>query len=177
MAPGGLGLVHAFLNTVVADGSRERFDTPERVRDWLAKRSLIEAATPVSRDDFAMLRALRGQLRAVLGSDAPAAGRFDAVNALVGRAPLVLRFDATGLPGLVPGASGVRGAMATLLAAIATARADGTWSRLKQCRNPGCQRIYYDVSKNRSAVWCSPRRCGNRMAARAYRARAAAVTR
>jgi predicted RNA-binding Zn ribbon-like protein len=48
---------------------------------------------------------------------------------------------------------------------------DGSWSRLKTCENDECRWAFYDQSKNRSAKWCSMQSCGNRMKARAYRAR------
>jgi predicted RNA-binding Zn ribbon-like protein len=46
---------------------------------------------------------------------------------------------------------------------------DGTWSRLKGCRN--CRWCFYDYSPNRSATWCSMQLCGNRRKTRAYRSR------
>jgi predicted RNA-binding Zn ribbon-like protein len=46
---------------------------------------------------------------------------------------------------------------------------DGTWSRLKACRN--CRWSFYDYSPNRSATWCSMQLCGNRKKTRNYRAR------
>jgi predicted RNA-binding Zn ribbon-like protein len=46
---------------------------------------------------------------------------------------------------------------------------DGTWVRLKACRN--CHWSFYDYSPNRSATWCSMQLCGNRTKTRAYRSR------
>jgi predicted RNA-binding Zn ribbon-like protein len=46
---------------------------------------------------------------------------------------------------------------------------DGTWERLKACRN--CYWSFYDYSPNRSATWCSMQICGNRQKTRAYRRR------
>jgi predicted RNA-binding Zn ribbon-like protein len=48
---------------------------------------------------------------------------------------------------------------------------DGSWGRLKACRN--CRWSFYDYSPNRSATWCSMQLCGNRRKTRAYRARRA----
>jgi len=48
---------------------------------------------------------------------------------------------------------------------------DGTWARLKCCRNRDCRWAFYDYSKNRSATWCSMQICGNRTKTRAYRRR------
>jgi predicted RNA-binding Zn ribbon-like protein len=50
---------------------------------------------------------------------------------------------------------------------------DGSWSRLKACRN--CSWSFYDYSPNRSATWCSMQICGNRTKTRAYRRRRAAA--
>ena len=74
-------------------------------------------------------------------------------------------------PGLVSRARGVDGALGAVLAASFTAMANGTWRRLKACRNHGCRWAFYDYSKNRSASWCSMQLCGNRTKTRAYRAR------
>jgi predicted RNA-binding Zn ribbon-like protein len=61
--------------------------------------------------------------------------------------------------------------MGRLLAAIASATADGTWARLKICRNDACRWSFYDASRNRSGHWCSMAVCGNRMKGRAFRQR------
>jgi predicted RNA-binding Zn ribbon-like protein len=50
---------------------------------------------------------------------------------------------------------------------------DGTWGRLKACRN--CRWSFYDYSPNRSATWCSMQLCGNRTKTRAYRRRRSAA--
>ena len=50
-----------------------------------------------------------------------------------------------------------------------TAMLDGSWLRLKVCRN--CEWSFYDNSKNRSGSWCSMQLCGNRLKTRAYRTR------
>ncbi len=52
--------------------------------------------------------------------------------------------------------------------------AQGTWSRLKACREHECEWAFYDHTKNRSGAWCSMQRCGNRAKARAFRERHAA---
>src|SRR5262249_32679661 len=59
--------------------------------------------------------------------------------------------------------------VATALAAVL----DGSWRRLKACRN--CHWSFYDYSPNLSATWCSMQLCGNRKKTRAYRARTRAA--
>src|ERR1700677_1563006 len=145
-APGDLALVHAFLNTTVPGDGRERFDTRGRLQDWLAKRSLITPSTPVSAGDFDTVIYLRTALRTLLGSsdDRLRREQLDMINSIVARMPLVLRFDDQGRPQLVPGKPGVSGAIAQILAAVVVGHAEGSWSRLKQCRNRECQRVFYD---------------------------------
>ena len=63
------------------------------------------------------------------------------------------------------------GALAGLVGIVYTAKAEGTWPRLKACRRDVCQGLFYDRSRNRSAVWCSMAVCGNRTKTAAYRAR------
>ena len=62
-----------------------------------------------------------------------------------------------------------------LLSFVYAATADGTWPRLKACREHTCEWAFYDHTKNRSGAWCSMAVCGNRAKARTYRARRASV--
>lgn len=71
--------------------------------------------------------------------------------------------------------AGVDGALAGLIGIVFTAMTDGTWTRLKVCRNDRCQKAFYDTSKNRSGAWCSMAGCGSRSKARAYRQRRASL--
>jgi predicted RNA-binding Zn ribbon-like protein len=72
---------------------------------------------------------------------------------------------------LKPMRRNVDGALADLVGIVYTAMADGTWSRLKACRRDVCHWLFYDRSRNRSAVWCQMAVCGNRTKTKAYRAR------
>ena len=69
-------------------------------------------------------------------------------------------------------ASGADAAMALVLVAAFEAMLDGSWPRLKACRN--CGWVFFDTSKNRSGSWCSMQICGNRTKTRAYRRRKSA---
>ncbi len=60
---------------------------------------------------------------------------------------------------------------ARLLVAAVGAASEGTWRRLKACRNEGCRWAFYDGSKNRSGSWCTMDVCGSRAKMRAYRRR------
>lgn len=93
------------------------------------------------------------------------------LDAVAARIPLRVQFDENGEPTLVPAVSGVRGALALVLAGAATAAAEGTWERLKICPADNCRWAFYDRSKNRSRRWCAMRVCGNREKTRTYRER------
>ncbi len=96
-----------------------------------------------------------------------------ALNELAEDALLRVRVDGEGAPGLLPVGSGtaVGGVTARLLVAAVGASSEGTWRRLKVCRNEGCLWAFYDGSKNRSGSWCTMDVCGSRAKMRAYRRR------
>ena len=107
--------------------------------------------------------ALREALRALL-VDKRDPDAIAALNAAAAR--VTVRFD-------LDGTARLQGddLVASLLAIIARAQADGTWERMKACRADDCRWAFYDRSRNRSRAWCSMRECGNRAKARSYRAR------
>jgi predicted RNA-binding Zn ribbon-like protein len=88
------------------------------------------------------------------------------VNAAASRVSLEL--DEDGAVRVRANGDAIDGIVATAFGAMI----DGTWERLKACRN--CHWSFYDYSPNRSATWCSMQLCGNRKKTRAYRRRQAA---
>jgi predicted RNA-binding Zn ribbon-like protein len=162
-APEPLRLVQQFVNTV----------NFERDDDWLA--AWLEgqgiAASAQGRDRARVVReAIRELLHA--NNNQPVAGDpWPVLAAAAGAASLSIDFSR---PELVARAPGIDGALGRVLAVAFTAMAEGSWRRLKSCRNHGCRWAFYDYSKNRSASWCSMQLCGNRTKTRAYRARHAA---
>src|SRR5688572_26699594 len=67
-------------------------------------------------------------------------------------APLVVSLDADGTARLVP--AGDDALIASLLAVVARAQADGTWERMKVCAAEDCRWAFYDRSRNHSRMWC-----------------------
>src|SRR5204863_6199965 len=125
---------------------------------WLA-----EHGVPASEAERA--RELREALRALLhvnnvGGEAAEAARLVDAEARVAVVPRLIG-DGVALEGSDP--------LGRVTAIALTAMLDGTWPRLKVCRN--CEWSFYDTSKNRSGSWCSMQLCGNRLKTRAYRAR------
>jgi predicted RNA-binding Zn ribbon-like protein len=130
---------------------------------------------PATDTDLARAIAVREALRAVLlhrgglEIDPAAPGVLEAAAR---RARLALHFDDQGRVEPAAQAAGVDGALGRLLAIVARAQADGTWDRLKVCPSETCQWAFYDRSRNRSAVWCDMKVCGNRAKVRSFRNRA-----
>jgi predicted RNA-binding Zn ribbon-like protein len=173
-APGELELVRAFINTWDAEDDAESLGSPTALRDWLAEHEVLEPGARVTAADHRHALELREALRALLMANAgldldPAAGRT--LDETARRARLGVRFDAHGRVHTAPEAPGVSGALGRLLALVADAQDEGTWGRLKACLADDCQWAYYDLSRNRSAVWCDMASCGNRQKVRSYRER------
>ena len=175
-APGPLALVQALVNTQYGQGRRAHIEltSPEHLRAWLVTHSLLADGIPVTEGDFRRVLLLREALRSLLRANnetAMLASPIDVFNRLASDAPLTVRLHPHGLPTLEPDIAGVDGALARLVGIVFTAMTDGTWARLKACRNERCQKAFYDTSKNRSGAWCSMAGCGSRLKASAYRHR------
>jgi predicted RNA-binding Zn ribbon-like protein len=173
-APGELELVRAFVNTWDADEDVEKVPGPSELHDWLVDNDLLDADARVSAADHRHAIEVREALRAMLLANSgleldPAAATL--IDDAARRARLGVRFDAECQVRTAPEAEGVDGAMGRLLAIVAAAQEDGTWPRLKACLADDCQWGFYDRSRNRSAVWCDMRICGNRQKVRSYRER------
>src|SRR5581483_3695317 len=115
-----------------------------------------------SEADVRRFHELRETLRELLLANNERRGAPEAAAALrraADRARLTLELEGESLA-LRPRATGPDGALGRILAVVHAAMRDGTWRRLKACRQ--CRWAYYDYSKNRSATWCSMSICGNR---------------
>ena len=133
----------------------------EHDREWLPQWLEEHGLRPA---DFDRARDLREALRALLhvnnvGGEAPEA--LARLNDAARDVRVELRAGGVVLAGADP--------LGDVTAVALTAMIDGTWKRLKVCRN--CQWSFYDTSKNRSGSWCSMQLCGNRLKTRAYRKR------
>jgi predicted RNA-binding Zn ribbon-like protein len=154
-------MVQLFVNTSNHETGRELLATPDELAAWLTRngRTDVDAATAA---DVRRAHALRADLRNAIVGRAPGHA-FDEAAA---RARLTVGFPGPRLAGQAPG---VDGALGAIVAAVYDAMRDGSWTRLKTCRN--CEWAFWDKSKNRSAAWCSMQLCGSRAKVRRYRAR------
>jgi predicted RNA-binding Zn ribbon-like protein len=158
-APEPLRLVQRFVNTVDHEHHREWIGTAAELAEFLG---CDEEEVDVERA-HELREALRLLLRANNGAplDADALGTVNRVAARVR-----LELDEHGRV-----AVGADDPLARVVAVAFEAMLEGTWPRLKACRN--CKWAFYDYSKNRAASWCSMQLCGNRLKTRAYRSRRA----
>jgi len=151
-APEPLRRVQLFVN------SADRENGHEWLPAWLEEHNVPVSAT-------ARATELREALRRLLhvnnvGGAAPEAIR---VVDQAARTSVVVELHESGV------ALSGKDALGQVTAVALTAMLDGTWPRLKVCRN--CEWAFYDNSKNRAGSWCSMQLCGNRKKTRAYRAR------
>ena len=159
-APEPLRLVQEFVNTVNLESGDH----------WL-ERWFAGQGTEATAGELERARTVREALRALLYANGGHAVRGEPW-AVIRRASDAASFSVDfSRPELVAQASGVDGVVGRVLATAFTAMLDGTWLRLKCCRNQHCRWAFYDYSKNRSACWCSMQLCGNRTKTRTYRAR------
>jgi predicted RNA-binding Zn ribbon-like protein len=163
-APGRLELVQRFVNTVDLEHGREVLHSPAQLRALLVQLGLLDDGTRVTEAGLDRALELREGLRGL------ALANNEGTEDSVLEAGLVVRIDGRGGV-LEPARRNVDGALADLVGIVYTAMADGTWSRLKACRRDVCHWLFYDRSRNRSAVWCQMAVCGNRTKTKAYRAR------
>jgi predicted RNA-binding Zn ribbon-like protein len=153
-APQPLREVQLLINSVDLEHERDWLS------DWLAERALE------GQDGRA--RALREALRRLVLANNGIALDADAVETVnLAARRVFLRVDEQGALSVETDGDALDRVVAIALGAML----DGTWGRLKACRN--CRWSFYDYSPNRSATWCSMQLCGNRRKTRAYRARRA----
>jgi predicted RNA-binding Zn ribbon-like protein len=173
-APDPLYLVQRFVNSVDLETGEDELANPEALGEWFAERGLMERGDTVTAADLRRAIDVREGLRAVLLRNnglTPDEERVQRLDRAVGRASVRVRFDPGRDPELVASCAGVDGAIARLMAMVASAVESGRWERLKACPREECEWAFYDRSKNSSGRWCSMESCGNIEKARAFRER------
>ena len=151
-APDALRHVQLFINSI------DLHNEAEWLPEWLGARGLGA--------EYERARELREALRSLVLANngvAPDRAALDVVNRSL--ASVALALDPAGRLVLRKGGDAIDDVVRTVVSAML----DGSWERLKACRN--CRWAFFDESKNRSAHWCSMSLCGNRLKTRAYRSR------
>ncbi|SDT31777.1 Conserved protein containing a Zn-ribbon-like motif, possibly RNA-binding [Friedmanniella luteola] len=164
VVPAAVRLVRDFVNTREPQVDAESLTGPGALRDWLAEHGLLPAGARLDEADLVSAVAVREGLRGVLLQNAgheAEPGALDALNAVLARVPVRVRFEGAGYRFGAGGDAAFGAALGGLLDAVRQAREDGTWPRLKVCARDSCRWAYYDASRNQVRRWCSMAGCGN----------------
>jgi predicted RNA-binding Zn ribbon-like protein len=177
-APEPLLLVQAFVNTRDLDLGTDLLADPGPATTWLHQSGLLAPAEAATDADLAAAREAREGIRALIarnsGGPVLSAGKLRPLAAATSRSELRLAISPDGRVELDPGPPGrLPGGLARLLLIIRDAQQDGSWARLKTCRNSDCQWVFYDRSHTRRGAWCDMASCGNLIKNRNLRARQA----
>jgi predicted RNA-binding Zn ribbon-like protein len=170
-APMPLLLVQSFVNTWEADTGVDLLADPEAGPFWLEQAGLTHGSDV----DLAQARAIRESIRALLvqksGEGDIEHAERSTLEALAAGARVQLAIEGDAIVLHPAGDDGPSFLAATLLLIIRDAQRDGSWDRLKACRNPDCHWAYYDRSHAARGAWCDMAVCGNRMKNRNLRSR------
>ncbi len=173
-------MIQDLLNTRSLVPASDRLSSRRELARWFARVGLGTAGMAVTQADLRRVTTVREGLRALVlghGGTTPDMALVQALDSVATTVALQVSFGIAG--GLQPAARrGPDAALGWLLIVVADARSDGRWTRLKGCREPSCQWVYYDTSKNRSGRWCSMSICGasNKQRALIERRRAGQAT-
>jgi predicted RNA-binding Zn ribbon-like protein len=176
-APGELELVRDFVNTRDLEKGTDRIDEPRRLSSWMVEQGLASAEPTLTDEDVARARNLREALRAMLLANAGfplAQEAVEELNDATRAVHLGVQAGDAGRVALLPTGEGLDRTIGRLLSAVFAAQENGTWPRLKACAE--CHWALYDHTKNRSASWCDPAKCGARVRSRRYRGRRRGTT-
>ncbi|MFD9127023.1 CGNR zinc finger domain-containing protein [Kitasatospora sp. NPDC059571] len=181
-APAGLAFVQDFMDTIsagkprqedlLADRSTAQDWLDDALRSWAGLAGTARLGIDLAPEDLDQLRSFREDLRrTVTGPQDDAAHAADPPPTMLPTLAVGLHWDGAGRVQPLPRGSGWRKVASLVALEVFRAQLDGSWSRLKACRNPRCAVAFFDRSRNNSAVWHSVKVCGNAANLRAYRAR------
>ena len=172
-APGALALVQDLVNTLDIEAGEDSIASPPALADWLSRQGFVPQGA-MNGSDVERFAAIREGLRSLLDVHNGGSARPESVarmNTALAGAGLTLQLGDG--PATLGGVRVADEAIARIGQAVLTAEADGTWVRLKTCRDDECRWAFYDASRNRSGVWCNMAVCGCRTKVRAFRSRRA----
>jgi predicted RNA-binding Zn ribbon-like protein len=174
-APMPLLVVQSFVNTWEGDSGVDLLVDPEAGQRWLEEAGLA----PGPGIDLTQVRAVREGIRTLLVEKSGERGKDPegrrALEALAENARLRLVVEGDEVNVKSEADEGLSFLATTLLLIIRDAQRDGSWARLKACRNPDCHWAYYDRSHAGRGAWCDMAVCGNRIKNRNLRTRRAAL--
>ena len=169
-APGRLGVLEAFLR------SRKDVVDARSLAAWLFRNNLIAAPTAISDLDYRRAIELREAFRDLAwhnNGGPPAPGAASTIQNVARRAAITPIIHADGTLDLRSTATGIDGALGTLVEIGMASMLDGAWARVKACAADDCRYVFYDHTRNHAGRWCEVAACGDIARMRAHRARRA----
>lgn len=181
-APGGLAFVQELINTIAAGKPRQPdllADLPtaqewlnDALSDWGTATGHAPFDILLRQEDLDGLRDFREDLHhSVADADGDGEDHRGTRSATPPAVAVSMQWDDSGRIRAVPRGSGWRKVASLAAIEVFKAQQDGSWGRIKTCRNPRCAVAFFDRSRNNSGVWHSVKVCGNAANLRAYRAR------
>jgi predicted RNA-binding Zn ribbon-like protein len=171
-APQPLLLIQAFINTWDVDHGTDLLERAETAGPWLREAGLAAPGASLPEAELRQAREVRESLRALLAHNGegtrPAGAELAPLRALARASRPELGIGPGGEILLTPAPPQ---SLAGLLLIARDAQRQGTWQRLKICRNPECRWAFYDRSHTRRGAWCDMATCGNMIKNRNFRAR------
>jgi len=167
-----------------SDPATETLTSPEALLDWTASTGGLPAVIAALRerwrgDPGEVLRRLDDALRlrealfavftSCAGGTEPAGDDLMTLNAGLMRAPPRVRLDMLDdrFAWRIPVPSGLDALMTPVLWSAGDLLTGPRLSRVRECANQRCRRLFLDDSKSANRRWCSMSQCGNR--AKAHR--------
>jgi predicted RNA-binding Zn ribbon-like protein len=173
-APMPLLLVQSFVNTWEGDTDIDLLGDRASAESWLRQAGLLQGS--LDEEDRAETLRVREAIRALLvhnaGGPAPGTSDMEVLSSVSAGCLLRPVVASDGAIELAPAEWPDRSPeLARLLLIIHDAQREGTWARLKACRNPDCRWAYFDRSHAGKGAWCDMAVCGNRIKNRNFRSR------
>ncbi|PBC76379.1 putative stress-induced transcription regulator [Streptomyces sp. TLI_235] len=169
-----LSILVELLNTAPEACGSEQLPDTAALDAFVVKQEISEIDS-LTGADLAAVQLLRGRLREVFSAESTeqAAELVNAVVAAAGTTPRLTNHDHHGwhIHYFAPHAAIGDHLAAELGMALAFIVMAGELERLRRCEAPDCERVFVDLSRNRSRRYCDSRTCGNRLHVAAYRAR------
>jgi Putative stress-induced transcription regulator len=151
--PGGLALVQDFLNTrghaekgpdLLGNAEQASAWAANAMGNWSVLRDILCPTLSLTDDDAARLRELRDVLDGLL------TGTATAPQHVHGTAKLTLGDE--GELSWTPMGEGSRWLVSVILGEVGMSQENGSWQRMKQCRNSNCRATFYDSTWNTGGV-------------------------
>jgi predicted RNA-binding Zn ribbon-like protein len=168
-----------FVGTLKArrnDVPRETLRAPASLQSWLRESGVVDGDTECGPSDLAAAIALREAIYSVVAARLFGSEYDDnAINLLndVARGPAAIpQLTAAGRRTEATAEQALSSIARDAIAILGGSDAD----LLKECSRPECTQVYLDRSRGGRREWCAMETCGNKMKARAYRARKRSTT-